>query len=78
MKVEILGMGCAKCKKLHESTLIAVKELNVNADVVKIEDLNKIIEYSVLSTPALAVDGVVKSSGKLLSVSEIKNIISKL
>lgn len=76
MKIEILGMGCIKCKKLHENVISAVREMNALAQVSKVEDLNKIIEYGVMMTPALVVDGKVKSSGKLLSVEEIKKLIS--
>lgn len=76
MKIEILGMGCPKCKKLYENAQIAVKELNAQAEIVKVEDMQKIIDYGILATPALAVDGTVVSAGKLLSKDEIKKLIS--
>ncbi|MEA5114616.1 MAG: thioredoxin family protein [Geobacteraceae bacterium] len=72
MKIEILGSGCAKCKKLYENTLEAVRESGKEAEVTKVEDIKKIMEYGVMSTPAIVVDGVVKASGKLLSPKEIK------
>ena len=72
MKIEILGPGCPKCKKLFENAEKAVKELSVHADVVKVEDIQKILNAGVMMTPALTVDGVVKSTGKVLSVDEIK------
>ena len=75
MKIEILGMGCFKCKKLYDDTLAAVKELNVTAEIVKVEDIDKIIEYGIMITPALAIDGKVISSGKALTKDEIKKLI---
>jgi small redox-active disulfide protein 2 len=77
MKIEILGTGCTKCKKLYENTLLAVKESGVSAEVLKIEDMEKIIGYGVMSTPAIAIDGKVKSNGVLLSPDEIKKLIQK-
>lgn len=71
MKIEILGMGCAKCKKLLEATRQAVEEAGIDAVIEKVEDINKISSYGVFMTPALVVDGEVKSSGKVLKVSEI-------
>ncbi len=75
MKIEILGSGCAKCKKLYENTVEGVKLSGKQAEVVKVEDIKAIASYGVMSTPAVVVDGVVKSSGKLLSPEEIKNLI---
>ncbi len=75
MKIEILGSGCAKCRKLYENTLEAVRESGKEAEVAKVEDIKKIMEYGVMSTPAIVVDGVVKSSGKLLSPKEIKGML---
>ena len=75
MKIEILGMGCPKCALLHGNACSALKELGVQAEVVKVEDLDKITEYAVMTTPALVVDGTVVSVGKVLSVEEIKKII---
>jgi small redox-active disulfide protein 2 len=76
MKIEILGTGCPKCKKLFENAQEAVKNLGTVADVVKVEDIQQIMNAGVMITPALAVDGEVKSAGKVLSVDEIKKIIS--
>lgn len=73
MKIEVLGSGCAKCKKLYEAAEKAVKDSGVKAGLTKVEDMEKIIGYGVMSTPALVVDGVVKSSGRLPSPAEIKN-----
>ena len=75
MKIEILGTGCPKCKKLFQNTEEAVKDSNLEAEVVKVEDIQKIMNAGVMMTPAFAVDGEVKSTGKVLSVDEIKNIL---
>ncbi len=76
MKIEILGMGCPKCKKLYENAQSAVKEANVQADVVKVEDIQKITDYGLMSTPAIAIDGQIKAAGRIPAPDEIKNWIS--
>ncbi len=76
MKIEILGVGCPKCKQLTANTEAAVKELNIAAEISKVTDIDKITDYGVMITPALAVDGTVVSAGKVLSKDEIKKIIS--
>jgi small redox-active disulfide protein 2 len=77
MKVEILGVGCPKCKQLSANAEEALKELNIQAEIGKVTDIGKITEYGVMMTPALAVDGEVVSSGKVLSKEEIKKIFTK-
>ncbi|RKY30470.1 MAG: thioredoxin family protein [Candidatus Omnitrophota bacterium] len=77
MKIEILGIGCLKCKQLTANAEQAVKELNVQAEIGKVTDIDKITEYGVMITPALAIDGKVVSAGKVLSKDEIKKLISK-
>ena len=77
MKIEILGVGCPRCKQLTANTEAALKELNIRAEISKVTDIGKITEYGVMMTPALAVDGTVVSSGKVLSKDEIKKIIVK-
>ena len=77
MKIEILGVGCPKCKQLTSNAERAVKELNIQAEISKVTDIDKITGYGVMMTPALAVDGTVVSSGKVLSKDEIKKLISK-
>ena len=72
MKIEILGTGCAKCKALEENVKKAVADAGVFAQVEKVEDIVKIMDYGVMNTPALVINGVVKSTGKLLSSEEIK------
>ncbi len=74
-KIEILGMGWAKCNQLAERAKEAVKELGIDAEVVKVQDIKTITNYGVLMTPALVVDGVVKVAGKLPKLEEIKGWI---
>ena len=76
MKIEILGMGCPKCKKLYENAKIAIEETGIEANVDKVEDIAKITEYGVMTTPALVVDGEVKASGRIPTPDEIKEWIS--
>jgi len=71
MKFEILGTGCPKCKKLTELTEEAVSELGVSAEIIKVTDINKIIDYKVLITPALAIDGDAMVVGRIPSKEEI-------
>ena len=73
MKLQILGTGCPKCKKLAELTEAAAKELGLDYDLEKITDINAIMGFGVMMTPALAVDGRVKVSGKVPNVEEIKH-----
>lgn len=75
MKIEILGTGCAKCKALEEATKQAVAQSGQFAQIEKVEDIMKIMEYNVMSTPGLVIDGKVVSTGKLLSVNEIVELI---
>ncbi|ABV68155.1 putative redox-active disulfide protein [Aliarcobacter butzleri RM4018] len=71
MKIEILGTGCSKCKALEEAVKQAVTKIGGFHEVKKVEDIVEIMNYGVMSTPALVVDGVVKSTGKVLSVDEL-------
>ena len=75
MKIEVLGTGCAKCRTLYENVKKAVEESGKTAEITKIEEIQKIMGYGVMSTPALVVDGVVKFSGKSASVAEIKEVL---
>ena len=74
--VQVLGPGCAKCMKLKENAEQAVQELGIEASVEKIEDINVITGFGVMVTPALAIDGEVKSVGKVLSSEEIQKLMS--
>lgn len=71
MKIEILGTGCTKCQTLLHVTKEAVAKSGKFAQIEKVEDIVQIMHYGVMSTPALVIDGVVKSSGKVLSVEEV-------
>lgn len=75
MKIEILGPGCAKCKSLYDNVTKAVAESGSAAEVVKVEEIQKIMAYGVMSTPALVIDGQVKVSGKVPSVTELKGML---
>ncbi len=75
MKIGILGTGCPKCKKLTQNVEEAVKELNIDAEILKVTNINEIMNYGVMMTPALAVDGEVKSAGKVAGKEEIKKIL---
>lgn len=72
MKIEILGTGCPKCKQLEENTRKALKEVGKKAEIIKVTEIDKIIEYGIMSTPALVVDGIIKSYSKVADVEEIK------
>ncbi len=71
MKVQILGSGCPKCRLLEQHAREAVAELGIQADIVKVMDTNAIIEMGVMMTPALAIDGTVKSVGKVLTKDQV-------
>lgn len=74
-KIQILGTGCPKCKKLGENAEEAVRNLKGKYEIIKITDINEILKFGVMLTPGLAVDGVVKSTGKVLSPDEIKKLL---
>ena len=74
--IQVLGPGCPNCEKLAANTQTAVRELEIECEVKKITDREEITSFDVMLTPALAVDGNVKSSGKVLSVEQIKKILS--
>lgn len=74
-KIEILGTGCPKCKKLTELTMEAAAQLNMECNIEKVEDIQKIMAYGVMMTPALVVDGKVVLTGKVPSVEELKKLI---
>jgi len=72
MKIEILGTGCPKCKMLEENAKKAVAEAGIKAEISKITDIARIVEYGVMSTPAIAVNGKIKASGRIPDAKEIK------
>ncbi|MGM0597657.1 MAG: thioredoxin family protein [Myxococcota bacterium] len=75
MKIQILGTGCPKCNQLEQAARTAIKELGDKHEIEKITDINEIISFGVMMTPALALDGEVKSVGKILTSDEIKQLI---
>jgi small redox-active disulfide protein 2 len=76
MEIKVLGTGCASCKALYQTVEQTVKELGLTAEIIKEEDLMKIMEYNVMTLPALVVDGKVVAKGKI-SAQEIKAILIK-
>jgi small redox-active disulfide protein 2 len=76
MKLQILGTGCPKCKKLAEVTVTAATELQLDYELEKVTDINAIMQMGVMMTPALAVDGEVKVAGKVPSSEEIKALLN--
>jgi len=77
MKIQVLGSGCAKCKALEQNARDAVARNGIDAEVEKITDLDTIMEMGVMMTPALAIDGIVKKAGKVLSADEIAAIVNE-
>ena len=75
-KLQILGTGCPKCKKLTENAETAAKELGIEYELVKVTDINEIMKFGVMMTPALAVDGEVKVAGKVAGVADIVKLLS--
>lgn len=75
MIIKVLGTGCKKCKELEKNTIAALNELNVEAKVEKVEEIKEIMKYKVMSTPALVIDEKVVSTGKLLTVNELKKML---
>ncbi len=77
MEIKILGPGCINCRNLERATINALAELNLAAEVTKEEDMNKIVNYGIIRTPALVINEKVVLSGRIPSVKELKDIISK-
>lgn len=76
MKVQILGTGCSKCRALTANAEKAIAELGISAEIEKVEEIRDIARMGVAMTPGLAVDGEVKSTGHLLSVEQVKDILA--
>jgi small redox-active disulfide protein 2 len=74
-KIQILGTGCAKCMKLTENAEKAAKEAGLEFEIQKVTDIKKIMEFGVMMTPGIVIDGAVKAVGKVLSVEEIKRLL---
>ena len=76
MKIQILGTGCPKCRKLAENAEAAAKVLQLDCQIEKVTDINQITAFGVMMTPALAIDGVVRLVGKASSVDELKAVLA--
>jgi small redox-active disulfide protein 2 len=77
MDIKVLGTGCAKCKSLEKATQEAVAKTGVNATITKVEDIVEIMNFNVMTTPALVIDGEVVVKGKVPSVDEIAKLLTK-
>ena len=77
MTIQILGSGCPKCKKLEENAREAIAQLSIDVKIEKVTDLNKIMDFGVMMTPAIAIDNEIKSVGKILSPEQIIKILQK-
>jgi len=75
-KIQILGTGCPKCRKLAENAEAAAKQLGIEYQIEKVTEINEIMKFGVMMTPALAVDGQVKVVGKVLSPEQIKQLLA--
>ena len=74
-EIKVLGTGCSKCTTLYDNVMSAVAELGIDATVEKEQDIMKIMEYNVMSVPALVVDSNVLSTGKVLTIEEVKKLL---
>lgn len=77
VEIKVLGTGCPKCRALYSTVAETVKEMGVQAEVVKVEDIKEILEAGVMLTPGLMVNGVLKASGKVPSKAELKRYIEE-
>jgi small redox-active disulfide protein 2 len=74
-RLQILGTGCPKCIKLAENVKAAADEVGIEYELIKVTDINEIMKFGVMMTPALAIDGKVRAMGKVMSIRELKEII---
>jgi len=77
MEIKVLGTGCAKCKALEKATKEAVEKTGVNATITKVEDIVEIMQFGVMTTPALVIDGEIVVKGKVPSVDELSKLLTK-
>jgi len=75
MKIEILGSGCAKCKSVEKLVRNIVEELGIQADIVKVEDLQEIVNRGIMMTPAVFIDGEAKIVGRVPTEEEVKKLL---
>ena len=77
MDIKVLGTGCAKCKALEKAVTASISELKLAAEVSKVEDIMEIMQFGVMNTPALVIDGKVVLSGRLPNDKELKNLLTQ-
>jgi len=77
MNIKILGTGCPNCRTLEKNVRQALQDLDIEAEIFKVEDIMEIMNYTIVRTPGLVIDDKVVSFGKLLSVEQVKEIITK-
>jgi len=77
MKIEVLGPGCERCKQLEKDVINALADLDIAADVAKVQDIKKIMNYKIMSTPALVIDGQVKISGRVPRKDELLKLLKE-
>lgn len=77
MKIEVLGPGCPKCRQTFENASEALKEMDIQADLSKVEKIDQILKYGVMVTPALVINGQVKCAGKIPTIEQIKGWLGK-
>jgi small redox-active disulfide protein 2 len=75
MEIKVLGTGCPSCKALEEATRKAVTEMGIDTQITKVEDMAEILNYGIMTTPALVVDGKIVLKGRVASVEEIKKLL---
>jgi len=75
-EIKVLGSGCPKCKATYVNVLEALKQTGIEAHVVKIEDIEELLKYNVLTTPVLMIDDVVKVKGRVATINEIKQMLN--
>ncbi len=77
MTIKVLGTGCSNCKNLEKATQVAISEMGITAEIIKEEDIQKIMAYGIMRTPALVIDEKIALYGRVPSVKELKEIITK-
>ncbi|MCF8459110.1 MAG: thioredoxin family protein [Flavobacteriales bacterium] len=77
MQIKVLGPGCPKCKTMYANVVEAVKQAGIEAAVVKVEDIEEMLKYNVLTTPVLMIDEEIKIKGRVAQVSEVIDLLKK-
>ncbi|MBN1462876.1 MAG: TM0996/MTH895 family glutaredoxin-like protein [Paludibacteraceae bacterium] len=76
MEIKVLGTGCPKCKTLEQNIREAVEKLGINATIIKVDDIMEIMNFGIMTTPALVIDGKVALKGKVASVQELTSLLT--